>query len=354
MPQFNEGNINSYLVPSGSLTGELSNSGTLTGQIAIGSGGGTSDYNDLTNKPQINSVTLSGNKTTADLNISYNDLDDKPVIPAAQVNSDWNAESGVAEILNKPTIPTELDDLSDVNINNPYQTDVLSYDESSSKWINHPVSLTVEGLSNVALSTPFAGEVLKISSTSSSGTVWRSSKVNYSEINNTPTLATVATSGDYDDLTNKPTIPDPQVNSDWNASSGVAEILNKPTLATVATSGSYNDLTDKPVEPTSISVTASSDMPASFPVPDVCRRGKVVIVRFNVNMPARTYLTTETIWNLSKKPVIVTNFTVSNILGDTIPMYIHSTDGKIRISNQRTLNTPSYFLGELVYLTDED
>lgn len=30
----------------------------------------------------------------------------KPTIPAAQVNSDWNATSGVAEILNKPTIPS--------------------------------------------------------------------------------------------------------------------------------------------------------------------------------------------------------------------------------------------------------
>lgn len=29
-----------------------------------------------------------------------------PTIPAAQVNSDWNATSGVAEILNKPTIPS--------------------------------------------------------------------------------------------------------------------------------------------------------------------------------------------------------------------------------------------------------
>ena len=38
----------------------------------------------------------------------YNDLDNKPTIPAAQVNSDWNATSGVAEILNKPTIPTTL------------------------------------------------------------------------------------------------------------------------------------------------------------------------------------------------------------------------------------------------------
>jgi hypothetical protein len=348
MPQFNEGNINSYLVPSGSLTGSLSNSGTLTGQIAIGSGSGTTDYNDLTNKPSINSVTLSGNKTTADLNISYNDLDDKPALATVATTGDYD------DLTDKPAIPSALNDLSDVNINNPYQTDVLSYNESTSKWINHPVSLTVEGLSNVALSTPYAGEVLKISSTSGGVPIWRSSHVNYSEINNTPTLATVATSGDYDDLTNKPTIPDPQVNSDWNASSGVAEILNKPALATVATSGSYNDLTDKPVEATSISVTASSDMPAGFPVPDVCRRGKVVIARFSINMPARTYLTTETIWNFSKKPVIVTNFILTNVNGETIPMLIHSTDGKIRFSTQRTLNAASYFLGELVYLTDED
>lgn len=34
-----------------------------------GGGGGTSDYPDLTNKPSINGVTLSGNKTTSDLGI---------------------------------------------------------------------------------------------------------------------------------------------------------------------------------------------------------------------------------------------------------------------------------------------
>jgi len=36
---------------------------------------------------------------------SYNDLTDKPTIPVAPVNADWNASSGLAEILNKPTIP---------------------------------------------------------------------------------------------------------------------------------------------------------------------------------------------------------------------------------------------------------
>lgn len=46
------------------------------------------------------------------------------------------------------------------------------------------------------------------------------------------------------------------VNADWNATEGDAFILNKPTLATVATSGSYNDLTEKPTIPT-VDVTKS-------------------------------------------------------------------------------------------------
>ena len=57
---------------------------------------------------------------------------------------------------------------------------------------------------------------------------------------------------------NKPTVPAAQVNSDWNAQSGVAQILNKPDLSvyvesqdlsSVAFSGSYNDLIDKPTIP---------------------------------------------------------------------------------------------------------
>ena len=79
-------------------------------------------------------------------------------------------------------------------------------------------------------------------------------------------LSTVATTGDYDDLTNKPTIPASQVNSDWNAASGVAQILNKPSLATVATSGDYNDLTNKPTIPT-----------VDYPVTDVTVNGTSVV-----------------------------------------------------------------------------
>ena len=66
------------------------------------------------------------------------------------------------------------------------------------------------------------------------------------QILNKPSLATVATSGSYTDLSSKPSIPAAQVQTDWNAASGIGVLLNKPTLATVATSGSYTDLSGLP------------------------------------------------------------------------------------------------------------
>lgn len=45
----------------------LRDRGTLRGTLREGGGGGTYDYNDLGNKPQINSVELSGNKSGSDL-----------------------------------------------------------------------------------------------------------------------------------------------------------------------------------------------------------------------------------------------------------------------------------------------
>ena len=52
-------------------------------------------------------------------------------------------------------------------------------------------------------------------------------------------------SGDYDDLTNKPTIP--ENTSDLYNDSG---FVTSSSLATVATSGNYNDLLNKPTIPT--------------------------------------------------------------------------------------------------------
>lgn len=44
------------------------------------------------------------------------------------------------------------------------------------------------------------------------------------------------------------------IQADWTATTGDAVILHKPTLAIVATSGSYNDLTNKPTIPTESTV----------------------------------------------------------------------------------------------------
>ena len=64
--------------------------------------GGVSDYADLTSKPSINNVTLSGNKTTSDLGISYNDLTNKPTIPTK--TSDLNNDSGFLTSVSKSDV----------------------------------------------------------------------------------------------------------------------------------------------------------------------------------------------------------------------------------------------------------
>lgn len=83
------------------------------------------DY--IKNKPNLASVATSGD---------YADLDNKPTIPNAQVNSDWNANSGVAKILNKP-LPANIfnaygpwtEQLTAADVSNGYKdfTNILRY-----------------------------------------------------------------------------------------------------------------------------------------------------------------------------------------------------------------------------------
>lgn len=102
-------------------------------------------------------------------------------------------------------------------------------------------------------------------------------KVDLSDYAKTADLSTVATSGSYNDLSDKPSIPKPyelpvasatalggvKVGSGLSITDGVlsatgggtadsvdwSKIQNKPDFADVATSGSYNDLSDKPTIP---------------------------------------------------------------------------------------------------------
>ena len=93
----------------------------INGQIDAHTGNGTihvtaADKTNWNGKTTMADVEAKGYAVAADLATvastgSYNDLSDKPTIPAAQVNSDWNAASGKAQILNKPTIPQDETDL---------------------------------------------------------------------------------------------------------------------------------------------------------------------------------------------------------------------------------------------------
>lgn len=113
-----------------------------------GGGGGTSDYTQLENKPSINEVTLVGELTTSDLNISYNDLTDTPELAAVATSGDYDdlinkpelaavATSGdYDDLINKPAIPDELGDLSDVQLEEPINGQIIMFDEEHSVWSN--------------------------------------------------------------------------------------------------------------------------------------------------------------------------------------------------------------------------
>ena len=75
----------------------------------------TGSYSDLSGTPSLSNVATSGN---------YDDLLNKPTIPNAQVNSDWNANSGISQILNKPNMTTQT--LTFVDENN-VETNVVVY-----------------------------------------------------------------------------------------------------------------------------------------------------------------------------------------------------------------------------------
>jgi len=135
-----------------------------------------------------------------------NQILNKPTIPNAQVNSDWNSTSGVSEILNKPTIPIlPATIVEDVTATAPM---------SSTGGTTPDISITqADGTTDGYLSS----------------TDWNTFDGKF----NVPT----GLSTDYLDGLGSPqpfpTIPAAQVNSDWNATSGVAEILNKPTIPVV-------------------------------------------------------------------------------------------------------------------------
>lgn len=73
----------------GDGTGNIQAAGTLEGALVEYSGSGTTDYDGLQNRPQVNGVTLEGNKTSAELSLYGNG--NPPPYPVASVNGETGA-----------------------------------------------------------------------------------------------------------------------------------------------------------------------------------------------------------------------------------------------------------------------
>ena len=243
------------------------------------------DYNDLTNKPTIPTVPTNVSTFTNDAGyVTTSQLNAANYITAAQVptqvNADWNATTGAAQILNKPTLfsgnysdLTNKPTLFDGNYNSLSNRPNLAPVATSGNYndlINKPTIPTVP--TYVSAFTNDAGYLTNFTESDPQFSAWDK---DYNDLTNKPTLF----SGNYNDLTNKPMIPTvptnvsaftndagyltsadvqqaagiptvvsafqndagyitaadvpAQVNADWNATTGAAKILNKPTIPTV-------------------------------------------------------------------------------------------------------------------------
>ena len=202
------------------------------------------DYNDLTNTPQIPTVPTNVSAFTNDAGyITSAAIPAIPTVPTnvsafnndagyitltqvpAQVNADWNATTGAAQILNKPTLFSgNYNDLTNKPTIPTVPTNVSAFTNDAGYITSAAIPAIPTVPINVSAFTNDAGYI-----TSTDIPAIPTVPTNVSAFTNDAAYITLAQ------------VP-AQVNADWNATTGAAQILNKPTLF----SGNYNDLTNKP------------------------------------------------------------------------------------------------------------
>ena len=240
---------------------------------------------------------------------------------AGQVNADWNATSGAAEILNKPV-------LFSGNYNDLTNKPALSDAALSGSYFDLDDTPTLSLVATSGSYTDLSDKPVLFSG-------------NYNDLTNKPVLF----SGSYNDLTNKPTIPN-NTNQLINGNGYITQsslvwgnITGKPTFATVATSGSYNDLTNKPSIPAQYTLpTASTTVLGGVKVDgaSITIDGNGVITSTGVgvvewsaiqNRPAFSIVATSGLYqDLTGKPTIPTS--ILNLgISDGLPGTFLTTNG---------------------------
>lgn len=168
--------------------------------------------------------------------LSYNSLSDKPTIPASQIASDWNqTNTGAVDFIkNKPTIPN----LASVTELTPWMDGAVTIGSTTKYFSNFYIN-------NITLNSTY-GRILLNGTNGTAGQVLTSGGASA-----TPTwtsLATVATSGSYNDLSNKPTIP-----TNTNQLTNGAGFITGITSTNVTTALGFT-----PIQLSSLSIAATA------------------------------------------------------------------------------------------------
>lgn len=239
----------------------------------------TSGVQEILNKPDLSIYATQAeladkqDTLTAGDNIS---IVNNVISAASQLNADWNATSGVQEILNKPTnlvqdanyhhtdnnfTTSEKTKLAGIQAGaeQNVQSDWNQTDTSADDFIKNkpvipeipPMKELVAGNGIGLVETEFDVTISAATQTDNNFTDAYKNKLDGiasgAEVNVQSDWSVTNTSSDAY-IRNKPSIPSktsdltndsgfitasqvpPQVNADWNATSGAAEILNKPTI----------------------------------------------------------------------------------------------------------------------------
>ena len=117
---------------------------------STGGGGGTGDYTDLTNKPKINNVELTGNKTTSDLGIVIPDVSNFITKDANDLTyyTKTNDLSSVAtsgsynDLSNKPDLSTKQDKIDSTH---KLDADLVDDTNSTNKFVSASDKTTWNG-----------------------------------------------------------------------------------------------------------------------------------------------------------------------------------------------------------------
>ena len=172
-------------------------------------------------------------------------------------------DNQIKKSIDKIKVPTKVSELSnDAGYLTQHQdiSNLATKSEVSAVESKIPAAYELPTASATTLGGVKVGSGLSITNgvLSATGGGGVADSVEWDKVQNKPNFANVATSGDYNDLINQPTIPSVAgLASEAYVNEKVAAIkvpsldgyAKTADLSTVATSGSYNDLADKPTIP---------------------------------------------------------------------------------------------------------